>query len=122
MKKQLLAGLLLSSLLPMASAQTDETKLPQPGTPAFPCTHMTLPQLPADFSGAAKYQVRGTVAQGKITSVEVKTLEISTGFTRKLQRAVVMNISLAVQTYECERDGTFEQVFAFRDNKPPVSP
>ncbi len=117
MRKQLVACLLLS-LLSLASAQPDATQLPQPGTPAFPCTNMSLPQLPADFSGTVKYQVRGTVAQGRVVSVETKTLEHSAGFTKRVDREVKMNIATALRAYQCERDGTFEQGFAFNDDKP----
>jgi len=54
---------------------------------------MSLPQLPADFSGTVKYQVRGTVAQGQVVQVEVKTLEHSEGFTRRVDREVKMSVT-----------------------------
>ncbi len=118
------AALLLSGLVSLASAQDGTPRLPQPGTTAFPCTHMSMPEVPAEFSGAVKYQARGTVVQGRVTSVEVAILESSKDFSRRLQRAVVANIVSALRAYQCEHDGIFEQRFAF-DSKPqqqPISP
>ena len=80
---------------------------------------MSLPQLPADFAGSAKYQALGTVRSGRIVSVEILTLEHGEGHTRKIERAAKQSIAMTLHAYQCERDGTFEQRFAFNEGKAP---
>lgn len=100
---------------------------PAPAPPAPPakpakitagmvCTKMGKPEVPGvNWSGDALFKVQATVKSGRVTAVEVTSVQMRGGNDRKVQRALIASITDALRdTYECPGDHVFEQEFQFR--------
>jgi len=76
------------------------------------CARMASPQVPAvDWKGHAAYRAQAVVKAGRITSIEVTSLQ--SGVPREVQRRLVAAITAAMTGYECAGDHVFEQQFDF---------
>lgn len=126
----LLTGLLLAgaSLSWSSQAQTAVAEALPGAAPAVPAWALQVqperPQLCAktvqpalqripvgEFRGKVVFRAKVRVSEGRVRNLEIghKTSHVE----RKLSRALIASLTDALQRYQCEGEGEFEQTFQF---------
>lgn len=95
---------------------------PAPAPDAAVACHVAPPQVPlVEWRGIASYRAKATVKNGRVVAVEISSLK--GGVERRAQRALVMAISQALQSAQCQPGNhEFQQDFSFDLRQPPVPP
>jgi hypothetical protein len=77
------------------------------------CSKVVRPEVPkTKWVGRAQYRAAVIVRDGRVTTVEVKT--VSSAADEALAQQMAASIERAIRAYECSGNHVFEQEFAFQ--------